>query len=260
MKGFVKRWLGDPGDAPSEKPTAEVGKGKRVYCIGDVHGRADLLQELHAMILDDAAGFDGERSIVYLGDLIDRGMNSREVIELLLEESLPEFEAIYLMGNHERTFVDFMEYPEQAAGWLAWGGRETVLSYGISAPPGLGRHDAGWVRDELLERVPKRHVGFLSNMRSFHLEGDYLFVHAGIRPRIPLQEQSDSDLLWIRQEFLESNDDHGCVVVHGHTISDEVVIRPNRIGIDTGAYASGVLTCMVLERSERRFLQTGRAR
>lgn len=212
------------------------------------------------MIGEDTAGFDGDRMVIYLGDLIDRGMNSREVMELLLDNPLPGFEAIHLLGNHEQTLMDFLRYPEQAAGWLSWGGRETVLSYGISAPPGLGKEDAERIRDDLARVVPQRHVRFLESMRSFHSEGDFLFVHAGIRPGVSLQEQNNSDLLWIRQDFLESEDDHGCVVVHGHTISDEVVIRPNRIGIDTGAFASGILTCLVLEGSDRRFLQTGRVR
>ena len=252
--------MGEPGDRPSALPTASIGRGKRVYCIGDVHGRFDLLQELHAMIRQDAADFDGDRTLIYLGDLIDRGMNSRQVVELLLDNPLPGFEAVHLMGNHERTMIDFLSYPQQAAGWLSWGGRETVLSYGIPAPAGAGKPDAESIRDDLVERVPESHVGFLRNMRSFHSEGDYLFVHAGIRPGVPLQEQSDSDLFWIRHEFLESDEDHGCVVVHGHTISEEVVVRPNRIGIDTGAFASGILTCLVLESSERRFLQTGGVR
>ena len=209
------------------------------------------------MIAGDADGFEGQRTIVYLGDLIDRGMQSRDVIDLLLDDPLPGFEAIHLKGNHEQTLLDFIEYPDQAAGWLAWGGRETLVSYGVPLPPGLQRIDPEAVREDLVARLPERHLEFYRGMDVYHESGDYLFVHAGIRPGVPLQEQSDSDLMWIRQEFLESEEDHGCVVVHGHSITEQVDMRSNRIGIDTGAYHSGVLTCLVLEERERRLLQTG---
>ena len=256
MKGFVKRWL--EGPAPDTTPRkAFVEDGQRLYCIGDVHGRVDLLRELHAMVARDADAFDGRRTVIYLGDLIDRGLQSREVIDLLLDEPLAGFESVHLMGNHEQTLLDFLEYPQQAAGWLAWGGRETVLSYGVSLPPGLRAPDPDEVREGLLERVPETHLDFYRAMQLYHTSGDYLFVHAGIRPGIPIREQSDSDLLWIRNEFLASEDDHGHVVVHGHSISEKVDERHNRIGIDTGAFRTGVLTCLVLEGGERRLLQTG---
>ena len=255
MKGFVRRWF-DHSAPESDPPEAALEPGRRLYCIGDVHGRVDLLRELHGMIAGDADGFEGQRTIVYLGDLIDRGMQSRDVIDLLLDDPLPGFEAIHLKGNHEQTLLDFIEYPDQAAGWLAWGGRETLVSYGVPLPPGLQRIDPEAVREDLVARLPERHLEFYRGMDVYHESGDYLFVHAGIRPGVPLQEQSDSDLMWIRQEFLESEEDHGCVVVHGHSITEQVDMRSNRIGIDTGAYHSGVLTCLVLEDRERRLLQT----
>ena len=258
MKGFVKRWLDGPEQA-AEPIDAALEPGRRIYCIGDVHGRYDLLRELHDMIAADARGFDGRRTVVYLGDLIDRGLHSRDVVDLLLDEPLAGFEAVYLRGNHEQTLLDFIEYPEQAEGWLVWGGRETVLSYGVALSPGLRRSDPQVVRDALLTHLPERHLEFFRGMAVYHEAGDYLFVHAGIRPGVPLQDQSDSDLMWIRQEFLESEEDHGRVVVHGHSITEQVEMRPNRIGIDTGAYHSGVLTCLVIEGQERRLLQTGRA-
>ena len=256
MKGFVKRWLEGPASGAAPRET-RVEDGERVYCIGDVHGRVDLLQELHGMIARDADAYQGQRTLVYLGDLIDRGMRSREVVDLLLDEPLPGFEPVYLMGNHEQTLLDFLRYPTHAAGWLAWGGRETVLSYGVALEPGLRAPDPEAVREALTARIPDRHVEFYRGMRPYHAAGDYLFVHAGIRPGVPLQEQSESDLFWIRNEFLASEDDHGCVVVHGHSISEQVDERHNRIGIDTGAFYSGVLTCLVLEGTERRLLQTG---
>ena len=159
MKGFVKRWL--EGPAPDATPQeARVDDGQRVYCIGDVHGRVDLLQELHGMISRDAGVYEGQRTVVYLGDLIDRGMRSREVVDLLLDEPLAGFEPIHLIGNHEQTLLDFLRYPTQAAGWLTWGGRETVLSYGVALEPGLRTPDPEEVREALVARIPDRHVEF----------------------------------------------------------------------------------------------------
>ena len=256
MKSFLKPWFRKPEPGP-EKPPPSTGPGERVYCIGDVHGRHDLLVAIHRMIERDAAGFDGGRTVVYLGDLVDRGMDSREVVEELLRRPLPDCESVFLMGNHEQTMLDFLSHPEQAADWLSWGGRETLASYGVRLPLGMEKPDVVEIRDELLSRIPEDHVEFLRSMPFSHASGDYLFVHAGIRPGVPLQEQSDSDLLWIRNEFLEDDREHGFVVVHGHTITDDVHVKPNRIGIDTGAYCTGVLTCLVLEGTDRRTLQTG---
>jgi serine/threonine protein phosphatase 1 len=255
LKSFVKKWLGESAQ-PGEMPRPRVEPGQRVYSIGDIHGRADLLQQLHGMIEADAADHEGRRTLVYLGDFIDRGMHSREVIDELLDAPLAGFETVYLLGNHEQTLLDFLDHPKAAAGWLAWGGRETLASYGVNLQPHI-RPDPEQLRDELQLLLPESHLAFYQRMRLLHRAGDYLFVHAGIRPGKPLQEQSNEDLLWIRDDFTESQIQHEHVVVHGHTISDEVVFHPNRIGIDTGAYATGVLTCLVLEGEDRRVLQTG---
>ena len=255
MKNFVKSWLG--GAAPAaEQPKPRVEPGRRVYCIGDIHGRLDLLQQLHGMIVEDGGAWKGDRTLVYLGDYIDRGMHSREVIEELLDAPLSGFESVYLLGNHEQTLLDFLQHPKMASGWLAWGGRETLASYGIHMPPHV-RPDPEQLRDEFQSQLPERHLEFYRAMQMMHVSGDYLFVHAGIRPGKPLQEQSNEDLLWIRDDFTESRQQHEHVVVHGHTISEEVAFHLNRIGIDTGAYATGILTCLVLEGEERRLLHTG---
>jgi len=208
------------------------------------------------MIEADARGFTGDRILVYLGDYIDRGMQSREIIDELLDAPLAGFENVYLLGNHEQTLLDFLQQPRVAAGWLAWGGRETLASYGVPLQA-HARPDPEQLRDELQSRLPERHLAFYRNMQMTHQAGDYLFVHAGIRPGIPLQEQSNEDLLWIREDFTESSAWHEYVVVHGHSIFEQVEFLPNRIGIDTGAYATGVLTCLVLEGEEQRLLQTG---
>ena len=257
MKSVVDKWLKRPARPVAEPPPAPtMAPGVRVYCIGDIHGRRDLLRDLHDKIIVDAGGFEGARKLVYLGDYIDRGMQSREVIDELLETPLAGFESVHLLGNHEKTLLDFLDYPKQAAGWLAWGGRETLASYGVPLPPSFRQPDPEALRDALRERISGHHLEFFRQMPLTHVAGDYLFVHAGIRPGVPLQEQSDSDLLWIRQDFTESTETHGHVVVHGHSISEEVELLPNRIGIDTGAFYTGVLTCLVLEGTSQRLLQT----
>jgi len=256
LKNFVKKWLGG-AEATTETIPPQAEPGHRVYGIGDIHGRLDLLQELHGMIEADADPFDGERTVVYLGDCIDRGMQSREVVELLLDQPLAGFDNVYLVGNHEQTLLDFLAHPKAASGWLNWGGRETLLSYGLQAPMQVDRDQVEDLRDAFLEVLPERHLEFYRAMQMMFVSGNYLFVHAGIRPGKALQEQSNEDLLWIRQDFTESRRQHDQVVVHGHTISDEVEFRPNRIGIDTGAYCTGVLTCLVVEGEQQRLLQTG---
>jgi len=214
---------------------------------------------LHDVICADAADFEGSKGVVYLGDFIDRGAQSKQVLDRLIEQPLPGFDAIHLLGNHEQTMLDFLTHPQAAASWLTYGGQVCLLSYGV----GLGRvqmmRQIDVLRDELETRLPPSHLEFLSSCRLMHTEGSYCFVHAGIRPGVPLDEQVPQDLLWIREEFTRSTADHGCIVVHGHSISEEVEIQPNRIGIDTGAFYSGLLTALVLEGSEQRLLQTGRA-
>ena len=231
----------------------------RLYCVGDIHGCFDLLEELHAMILEDSAGFAGRKIVVYFGDYIDRGAKSCQVLELLVEQPLSGFEAVHLMGNHEQSMLDFLKEPLAAAAWLTYGGRVCLLSYGVGLGTLVTMQTIELLRDELVEKLPKSHLGFLESCQLSYTEGDYYFVHAGIRPSVPLSEQEPADQLWIREEFINSQAFHERVIVHGHTISAEVQQFPNRIGIDTGAYATGLLTTLVLEGQEQRLLQTGRA-
>lgn len=239
----------DPPRAPADS---------RIYAVGDVHGRVDLLRALHARIREDAAGAAAARKVVvYLGDYVDRGESSRQVIDLLLDEPLAGFESVFLSGNHEEMMLSFLESPAMGAIWLHNGGDATLFSYGIGIAGGSGadqRHAA--MQHALRAALPPRHLAFLQGLRLYHVEGGYLFVHAGIQPGVPLDQQSSQDLFWIREEFLHSREDHGHCVVHGHTIVTEPEFRANRIGIDTGAFFSNRLTCLVVEGTDQRTLRT----
>jgi serine/threonine protein phosphatase 1 len=253
LKNFVKRWL---SEEEPEAVKAHLPQGQRIYCIGDIHGRLDLLQQLHESVLQDAATCEANKTLIYLGDYIDRGEQSKEVIDLLLEAPLEGFDTVHLLGNHEQTLLDFLQHPNAVGSWLTFGGRATLHSYGVVVSPEYSRQNLDDLRDGLAHRLPPSHLQFYQNLKVMHLAGSYCFVHAGVRPGIPLQEQRNEDLLWIRDDFTRSTATHEHIVVHGHTISEQPEFRPNRIGIDTAAYQSGVLTCLVLEGEEQRLIQT----
>jgi len=246
----LRRFLG--GSAPDRV----VPAGVRVYAVGDVHGRLDLLEAMIARIDADRGG--ARPTVVMLGDYIDRGPSSREVVERLL--ALPDWaDWVLLRGNHEQAMLEALSDLPQAdrlmRQWLNFGGVETLQSYGVPSTL-LYAGDFAAIRADVNTRLPAAHGAFLDGLRMAHRIGDYLFVHAGIRPGIPLSQQDPQDLLWIREEFLDNRLDHGAVIVHGHSISPEVVERPNRIGIDTGAYKTGRLTALVLDGGARRYLTT----
>ena len=237
---------------------AYLPPGRRVYAVGDIHGRIDLLHRLNARILADAEAAQADSCVViYLGDYVDRGDRSREVVQSLIENPIPQFECVSLLGNHEALLLEFLDNPTRGNSWIFNGGDTTLRNYGVE----VGNpefYKGGWerLRDRFAECLPEAHLQFLRNCPLMHKEGDYLFVHAGIRPGVPLQEQMREDLLWIREGFLDCEDDLGKVVVHGHTPAKEIQVRPNRIGIDTKAWMSNTLTCAVLHGCERAFIQT----
>ncbi len=195
--------------------------------------------------------------MVYLGDYIDRGPDSRGVLELLIGEPLAGFESVHLLGNHEAFLLGFLDGEDLASVWLMNGGDATLRSYGLDVAalngPGPGG-DPPALRAALIPAVPAAHRAFLDGLALSHVEGDYFFVHAGVRPGVPLGRQGEHDLLWIREPFLSSAADHGKVVVHGHSTTAEVELRSNRIGIDTGVCYGGKLTALVLEGEQHRFL------
>jgi len=233
---------------------------RRAYAIGDVHGRLDLLDKLLADIEEDHRSRRPAKAyLVFLGDLVDRGPDSRGVIERLLERPPSFARPVFLKGNHEEFLLGALDGDlAMLQNWLVYGGAECCASYGIgqgwlmnAAPPDIF--------SRLAASVPAAHRAFLESMADSFRFGDYLFVHAGIRPGVPLESQSGRDLRWIREGFLDDRTDHGVTVVHGHSIVDEVEEHPNRIAIDTGAYRTGVLTALALEGADRWLLQTSAA-
>jgi serine/threonine protein phosphatase 1 len=230
----------------------------RIYAIGDIHGRLDLLDEMHLLIREDAAsaGANSRIVVVYLGDYIDRGPRSREVIDRLLNSPLADFETIHLRGNHEDIMLGFLDEGTRGAPWFRHGGRETLQSYGVSAPRHEADQDFPVAQADLRQSLPRAHRAFLDDTRAMYRAGDYLFVHAGVRPGVAVADQNPTDFMWIRHEFMDSEVDFGVCVVHGHTIEARPAITNNRIGLDTGAYYTGQLSCAVIEDDTIRFLQT----
>lgn len=232
-------------------------KGRRAYAIGDVHGCLDLLDRLLERIEAEIAKAPKRKtSIVFLGDLIDRGPASAQVIERVRTFSVPGVSTHCIMGNHEEVMLRVMAGDAPLLrNWLKFGGAETLRSYGLD-PKAVAGLPPSRMAAELAAAIPAQHVEFLGGFADSISFGDYLFVHAGIRPGIELSQQSQSDLRWIREPFLGDSSDHGLVVVHGHTISNTVEFASNRIGIDTGAYCTGTLSALAIDGSKRWLIQT----
>jgi serine/threonine protein phosphatase 1 len=229
------------------RAAARLPDGLRVYAVGDIHGRADLLEALLVQIDVDHTLYPCSRPIVvFLGDYIDRGPASREVLDLLLG-SAPTKEAVFLRGNHETFVHRFLSEPAILDEWRLCGGLETLVSYGLKPSINPGGPEQTRLAEELAEAMPKRHLEFLASLDLSFSCGDFLFVHAGIRPGVPVRKQREEDLLWIREEFLFCEQRFEKFIVHGHTPVPMPDLRSNRINIDTGAFATGRLTCIVIE-------------
>ena len=243
-------------DEPEETRPARIGDNRRVYAIGDIHGRLDLLIDLLRRIdNDDADSIPCPAELILLGDLIDRGPDSRQVVEhaLLLSQSSA---VRFVKGNHEEIFIRAARGEIAATRFFCRiGGQETLRSYGLSEAD-YAAMNAEHITDWMLTNIPRAHVDFLDGFADMVEIGDYVFVHAGVRPGVPLHAQEPLDLRWIRADFLKSSEAFGKVVIHGHTITQSVDEHANRIGIDTGAYMSGKLTAIGLQDDERWFLST----
>lgn len=236
--------------------------GQLVYAVGDIHGCYAAMKDLLAQVAQDyGARARGRRPIlVFLGDYVDRGPQSAEVLEALVWlRRRTDAELHLLKGNHEQAMLRFLDEPESAAGWLRFGGEETLVSYGV-LPPTMEEGPEGFVRarDELLDRLPSSHLRLLESLELMVEVGDYAFVHAGVRPGAALGDQTEDDLLWIRKGFLDHEGRYEKVIVHGHTWLDaRPQVHDHRIGVDTGCYATGVLTAIRLEDDGVGVLQAG---
>ena len=243
--------------APRRQNGRAGARGWRAYVVGDIHGRLDLLEQLLEKIQADIATSVARKFLlVFVGDLIDRGPNSAQVVERLRTYSHPRVRTVFLLGNHEEVLLRILAgEADLITKWRWFGGSECLKSYGLDTDRLTGLSDEH-ARLIIKESIPKEHVEFLERFDDSCRFGDYLFVHAGIRPGVEIDQQRQSDLRWIREPFLFDDTDHGFIVVHGHTISPQVEIRPNRIGIDTGAYRTGVLTALAIDGTESWLVDT----
>lgn len=245
----------------NESANTSLPRGTRVYAVGDIHGRRDLLDRLADQIDAHLTAFPcADAQTVFLGDYIDRGLNSSDVVDRLAKGDFPT-PIVALRGNHEVALLDFLGEADVLDGWRQYGAIETLASYGVDVKEALRGRGFFEAREQLLAALPADHLDFVRKTQLWWSCGDYFFCHAGIKPGVPLARQQERDLLWIRYEFLDDERLHEKIVVHGHTPVDEPENLHNRINVDTGAYATGVLTCVVLEDDRRGFLSPrGRTR
>ncbi|MEM6625326.1 MAG: metallophosphoesterase [Pseudomonadota bacterium] len=230
------------------------------YAVGDIHGRADLLLRMIDMLRDDALQAEdvqGRPVLIFLGDYIDRGFQSKAVIDTLNGPAVSDFDTRFLRGNHEAAFLHFLSDSEFGPKWATYGGIETLVSYSVR-PPSIRTDEAEWerVRDDLSKALPQGHLAFLQSLENQITLGDYEFVHAGVAPNVALDQQVEDDLLWIRDEFLLNKKRLERVIVHGHTPEAAPYRDNRRIGLDTGAYMSGRLTAARFQGNNVRFLST----
>jgi len=243
--------------APRRQSGPAGARGWRAYAVGDIHGRLDLLEQLLDKIHEDMERRPARKVLLaFVGDLIDRGPNSAQVVERLRTYKHSRVRTVFLLGNHEEVLLRILAGEANLiADWRRFGGTECLKSYGVNVAELSGLEDQEALA-VVRKAIPKAHAHFLESFDDSCRFGDYLFVHAGIRPGVEFDQQRQSDLRWIRDPFLFDDTDHGFVVVHGHTIRPEVEVRPNRIGIDTGAYRSGLLTALAIEGPESWLLDT----
>lgn len=247
----------------------QAPEGLCLYAVGDIHGRMDLLLRLVEQIDADAAQLpEGVKpQIIFLGDYIDRGLQSRDVIEYFTSGALDRYDPVFLLGNHEEALLRFLQEVNFGTQWTRFGGGETLYSYGFAPPnsrASLHSHEEmAKVRDawnrlwtDFRAKLPETHLAFFQSLKPYHVAGDYLFVHAGLRPGLSLPQQSQRDMLWIREEFLEDAMPFDHLIVHGHTPEDAIYRDDRRIGLDTGAFLTGKLSAARLLGTDVAFLNT----
>lgn len=247
-----------PPAAASAMPRMNLATpGLSLAAIGDLHGRSDLLEQIMAA-LDSRAASGSERLVeIYLGDYVDRGPDSRGVIDrLIARKAAPGREIVCLAGNHEAMLLGALRTDEEFVQWLSYGGASTLQSYGVQSP--RTPREVPLARRHLAEAIPAEHLAFLQGLVLSYRNDNFFFAHAGVRPGVALERQSERDLLWIREAFLNATAPFGAVVVHGHTPHGRPVVKPNRISIDTGAYQSGILTCALISAAGLTFIDTRR--
>lgn len=246
---------GTAADRPVIMQDSKIpNENTRLYVIGDIHGCLDLLNRVIAAIETDVMRHGGDAITVTLGDYIDRGPDSRGVIERLIGNPFPT-PHVALKGNHEEFLERFLDDPEVAEHWRRLGGQETLHSYGVPVSGMMVGKDYPETAERLRAVLPAAHAEFLQALKLSFSHGRYFMCHAGVKPGVPLERQNARDLLWIREEFLNSTMNFGKIVVHGHTPVEAPDVRPNRINIDTGAFVTGLLTCVVLNADGHRFLE-----
>lgn len=239
-------------------PTRQMEPGLRVYAIGDIHGHYNLLQQMHQKIAADLQQRPCERAIeIFLGDYVDRGPQPSEVFDHLMYAKPAAHERICLSGNHEKSVLEFLDEPEWLIRWSRSGALDTLKAYGVELEQPLTEEICRAAQPRFAANFPPEQKSFIETLPLSVSFGDYFFVHAGVRPGIPLDRQDPEDLVWIRYDFLDSEEEHGKLIVHGHTPHEHVEIKPNRINIDTMAYSTGALTCLVLEGDQQHLMVTG---
>jgi serine/threonine protein phosphatase 1 len=252
-----RKKIGYHVNSPHNQTRSGLGKvspGIRIYAIGDIHGHVELLDQIFTRIDSHLVASPIQKPIqVFLGDYVDRGPASCSVIDRLIERA-GNHETVFLKGNHEAFFADFLNDPSKLDEWRRFGGLETLVSYGLKPSGVMTPSKHADLAVELERVLPPSHLKFFAELKTFFECGDYFFVHAGVRPGIALNQQQEKDLLWIRGEFLDYEKSFGKIVVHGHTPVLEPEIHSNRINIDTGAYATGILTCLMLEADKIDFV------
>lgn len=243
----------------TELPQFSLPEGLRLYAVGDVHGCLDLLKRLEDRIAGSARECSGEAAVIFLGDYIDRGPDSRGVIEHLSAGQFAGLPAAHLLGNHEDILLEALSEPPLVREWLRWGGMATLASYGVALPANVDPAERDHaIAGAMREALPEHHLDFLKGLQLSYQTGDYLFVHAGIRPGRSLDKQSRHDMLTIREPFLSSTKALPARVIHGHSVAFEAQVSPCRIGIDTGAYATGRLSAVLLEGGRHEILSVDR--